>query len=101
MQEFLSNPSSKNLQLYIPGYAYFQGVVYSTGNIKALGPVRIIGGVVCQTPSDAVDKKQIVLEKGAMLTTNPDYLKKKLNPPALKLKVTRWEEKPTSVKETE
>jgi hypothetical protein len=101
MEELLNNPTSKDLQLYVPGYAYFQGVVYSKGNISALGPVRIIGGVICQTPDDSATKKQIILQKGAMLTTNPDYLKRTLTPPALKLKVTRWEEKATNVKETD
>jgi hypothetical protein len=98
---FLQDPANKKLQLYIPGYAYYQGIVYSNGEIRAMGPIRVIGGVFCQTPDGAASEKQILLEKGAMLTTNPDYLKRKLNPSSLKLKVTQWEEKPVSLKETE
>ncbi|MCE1247114.1 MAG: hypothetical protein LWY06_10760 [Firmicutes bacterium] len=101
MSLFLSDPANKNLQLYIPGYAYYQGVIYSNGNVRTMGPIRVIGGVVCKNSDSSADEKQILMEKGAMLTTNPEYLKKKLSPPSLKLKVTQWEEKPIGLKEIE
>ncbi|MCD4785452.1 MAG: hypothetical protein K8T10_16655 [Candidatus Eremiobacteraeota bacterium] len=102
MDMFFNNPSDKDLKLYIPGYAYFQGVIYSNGNVQALGPIRVIGGIISQRkdPTDpSQTPKLIKIERGAMLTTNPDYRNKKMTPPNLRLKITRWKEIPSTVKE--
>ncbi len=102
MDIFFDDPGDKDLDLYIPGYAYFQGIIYSNGNVQALGPIRIIGGIICQRKDPAnlsETPKSIKMEKGAMLTTNPDYLSKKLTPPNVRLKITKWREVPTTVKE--
>jgi len=101
MDIFFNDPGDKDLELYVPGYAYFQGIIYSNGNVQALGPIRIIGGIICQrkNPDDLSEPpKSIKLEKGAMLTTNPDYLDKKMTPPSIRLRITRWKEIPTNVK---
>jgi len=102
MDMLFNDPGDKKLKLYVPGYAYFQGVIYSNGNIQAKGPVRIIGGVICQRkdPADLSETpKSITLKDGAMLTTDPDYLDKRLSPPNLRLRITKWEEMPGKMKE--
>ncbi len=86
-EEFFNSPTDKDLLLYVPGYSYLQGIIYANGNVKALGPIRVIGGIIENNPD-----KSIVLEKGAMLTTNPDYLKAHTNSSSVKLKITKWEE---------
>ncbi len=85
--KFFNDPSDKDLLLYVPGYSYLQGIVYANGDVKALGPIRVIGGIIENNPD-----KSIVLEKGAMLTTNPDYIKSHISSSSVKLKVTKWEE---------
>lgn len=101
MEMFFNHPSSRDLKLYIPGYAYFQGIVYSKGDIKAMGPIRIIGGVVVNTPDEETEMKEISLQKGAMLTTDQEYLKKKMSRSQTKLKVVTWEEVPVKLKEVD
>jgi hypothetical protein len=99
MDMFFNRPREKDLSLFIPGYAYFQGLIYSHGNVKAIGPIRVIGGIICKTPEGSPTKKSISLEKGAMLTTNPDYLARKMVNPNLKLRITSWREISTTVRE--
>lgn len=99
MATFFSNPVAKDLKLYVPGYAYFQGIVYSKGNITALGPIRVIGGIVTKAPPQgSSEPKGITLKKGAMLTTDPEYLNRRTNPPQVRLRVTQWEEIPVALK---
>jgi len=102
MDMFFNDPGDKDLSLYIPGYAYFQGVLYSNGNVQALGPIRVIGGIISQrqTPGDP-NPGSIKMEKGAMLTTNPEYIEKRFVPPNTKLRIVKWKEIPSNVKERE
>lgn len=102
MNIFFNDPGDKDLSLYIPGYSYFQGMIYSNGNVHMMGPIRVIGGIICQRkdPDDFSEApKSIKLDRGAMLTTNPDYLGKKMTPPGVRLRITKWKEVPTTVKE--
>lgn len=72
-------------QLYIPGYAYFQGVVGSGGPVTVAGQVRVIGGA-----SGSSGK----LQNGAMVTTAPDYLEGRVTPSRNRFRVTEWKELP-------
>lgn len=99
MQTFFENPNSKMLKLYIPGYAYFQGVIFSNNDINALGPIRVFGGIVSKS-DDNQSNNSIRLEKGSMITTGGEYLGKKNVPPSsTRLKVVEWEEIPVKIKD--
>ncbi len=99
MQMFFDDPQNPMLTLAIPGYVYFQGVVYAKGNIKSTGPIRVIGGIVSNKEGRNVeDGGKISLENGAILTTNPEYLEKYTDPPKIKYKVVKWREVDKTVK---
>jgi len=89
---FFNSPWDSRMGLYIPGYAYFQGIIYSQGNITAAGPVRIIGGVVANSLNTSPHGKKILIEKGAMLTADPDYLLKQVQRSNNFLRVVEWKE---------
>lgn len=38
------------------------------------------------------------MKKGAMLTTDPEYLNRQTNPPQVRLRVTQWKEIPAALK---
>ncbi|MCL5037218.1 MAG: hypothetical protein M1269_08905 [Chloroflexi bacterium] len=90
---FFYNSTNGRLNLYIPNYAYFQGLVYSHGNFTAAGPLRVIGGVVALDPSSAIGRN-INLEDGAMLTTDPEYLSQVFPPYTRSYRVIEWKEIP-------
>jgi len=90
MNAFFANSSSSRLKLLIPEYAYFQGIIYSKGNFTASGPLRILGGVVAIKGSGL--GANITLEKGAMLTTDPEYLKSMFEPSYRNYRIVEWKE---------
>ena len=88
---FFNDPANPVLQLVVPDYVYFQGLVYSKGNIKTMGPIRVMGGMFC-TKDGSGDVKQVTLEGGAMVTTVPEYQRQKLLPPRNRFRVVNWSE---------
>ncbi|MBI3927780.1 MAG: hypothetical protein HY319_19725 [Armatimonadetes bacterium] len=76
------------IPVYMPNYSYFQGLVYSsTGMVVVAGPVRLIGMIL--TPDPQIGG--ILLQNGAMLTTNPDYLER-ITPVHNRFRVVEWKE---------
>lgn len=88
---FFEDPANPILALTVPKYVYFQGAVFTKGDLKALGPIRIIGGIVCSR-SDTGEENNVVLKNGSILTTNPDALKKRYEPPRNRYHVVKWHE---------
>ena len=91
IEMFFNDPGNPLLYLVVPEYVYFQGLVYSKGHIKTMGPMRVMGGVFC-TKDDAGAEKQVSLESGAMLTTIPEYQQQRLIPPKNRFRVVNWAE---------
>ena len=70
----LQKPGSPDSALYIPGYSYFQGFIYTPSKLNVSGQVRVIGGSAAGA--------EVQLREGAMMTTNPDCLKQSSVKPA-------------------
>jgi len=95
MNWFLNQSQDPKLSLYVPGYAYYQGVLYAKGKTEIVGPVRIIGGVYSEGSSATK------LQKGAMITTDTEYLEggngfSGLSQGKNKFHVSEWEELPNN-----
>lgn len=56
------------LNMELPNYAYFQGILHSNRHIITVGQVRVVGGMVVSYNGGTVD-----LYRGAMVTSLPDY----------------------------
>ncbi|MDQ7822831.1 MAG: hypothetical protein RDV48_08570 [Candidatus Eremiobacteraeota bacterium] len=97
MDWFLNSSQNPNLNRFLPNYSYFQGLLYSNGKVEVVGPVRVIGGVFssCDNAEQGhlgTTGKENVLQKGAMITTDSEYLQSFSVHPAPKLHITQWEE---------
>ncbi|MCD6309144.1 MAG: hypothetical protein J7M18_00410 [Candidatus Eremiobacteraeota bacterium] len=90
---FFYNPTNGRLNLFIPNYAYFQGLVYTHGNFTAAGPLRVIGGVVALSTTPGTGKN-IHLQDGAILTTDPEYLRQVFPPYTRSYRIIEWKEIP-------
>jgi hypothetical protein len=95
MNWFLNQSQDPKLSLYVPGYAYYQGVIYAKGKTEIVGPVRIIGGVYNEGSSATK------LQKGAMITTDTEYLEggngySGFSQGKNKFHVSEWEELPNN-----
>lgn len=55
------------IDLRLPGYSYFQGVIQAKNHVVVAGQVRIVGGIVGVDEPDAT----LNLYNGAMVTSNP------------------------------
>jgi hypothetical protein len=90
-QEYLrmlfEEPNNPQVALHIPHYSYFQGLVYSDGEINLRGPIRVVGAVVGGAGT-------VTLQAGAMLTTDSEYLQGKIEPSRVRYRVTEWREVP-------
>ena len=82
-------PYDPLLQFYLPKYAYFQGLCYSKGDLKLLGQVRVIGAAI-----NTGSGNRLVFSQGGMVTTNPDYLKDRIQPAHRRYAVLQWKEVP-------
>ncbi|MFN8606855.1 MAG: hypothetical protein U0931_04945 [Vulcanimicrobiota bacterium] len=80
----LEKPGSPDSALYIPGYSYFQGFVYTPSKLNVDGQVRVIGGSAAGA--------EVELKEGAMVTTNPDCLKPRISPFRYRYRVVDWKE---------
>jgi len=78
------DPFDPTVRLYIPKYAYFQGLAYSKGKLEVVGQVRALGGGVAQG--------DIGMRDGGMVTTNPDYLLGRFTPARTRYKILEWKE---------
>lgn len=85
-RSIMLSPNSPTSALYIPGYAYYQGFVYSPKGISVIGQVRLIGG--------AAAAEDVALRDGAMLTTNPDALNGRIQPSRFRYRIVNWKEVP-------
>jgi len=95
MSWFLNQSQDPRLNLYVPGYAYFQGALYSKGKTEIVGPVRILGGVYSEGSGTTK------LQKGAMITTDTEYLESRAGFDGFsqgknKFHVSEWEELPNN-----
>ena len=80
----LEKPGSPDSALYIPGYAYFQGFIYTPSKLRVDGQVRVIGGSAAGA--------EVEMGQGAMMTTNPDCLKPRISPFRYRYRVVDWKE---------
>lgn len=55
------------VDLRLPGYSYFQGVIQANNHVVIAGQVRVVGGVIGVDAPDAT----LNLYNGAMITSNP------------------------------
>lgn len=95
MSWFLNQSQDPKLNLYVPGYAYYQGALYSKGKTQIVGPVRVIGGVYSEGSGTTK------LQKGAMITTDTEYLEGRngfngFSQGKNKFHVSEWEELPNN-----
>ena len=84
MTSILQQPGSPDSSLYIPGYSYFQGFIYTPQQLRVNGQVRLIGGSAAGAEAS--------LSQGAMVTTNPDCLKERIQPSRYRYRVVDWHE---------
>jgi len=80
----LEKPGSPDSALYIPGYSYYQGFIYTPNKLRVDGQVRVIGGSAAGS--------EVEMAQGAMLTTNPDCLKPRVSPFRYRYRVVDWKE---------
>lgn len=84
MTQMITRPGSAESALYIPGYAYYQGLIYTEKGFAAIGQVRLIGGVVSRQDSS--------LGSGAMITTNPEAMMRRVQPAHYHYQIKNWRE---------
>ena len=89
LQKLFHTPYDPMLQFYLPRYSYFQGLCYSAGNLKLIGQVRVIGAAM-----SAGSGKEIVFAQGGMVTTDPDYLKDRIQPAHRRYTIVQWKQVP-------
>jgi len=82
-----NQPKNIRLQLTVPRYGYFKGLVYSKGFVRLIGQIRVIGGVVA-----AGDDSAVALMQGAMATSNPDAFNNRVRPPVQRMRIVEWKE---------
>ncbi|MBT9588934.1 hypothetical protein IV102_36710 [bacterium] len=80
------SPNSPTSALYIPNYAYYQGLIYTPKGLSVIGQVRIIGG--------AAARASVALRDGAMVTTNPEAFQDRVQPTRFRYQITNWKEVP-------
>jgi hypothetical protein len=76
------NPSNTGLNLGLPSYAYFQGLIYSRKNVFMAGQVRVVGGVIATG--------NLTLAGDGMLTTNPESQLERVSVSKARWKVESW-----------
>lgn len=89
----LLSGTSNRLDVRLPGYSYFQGVVQSDKHLTVAGQVRIVGGVL------GVDHGTCNLYSGAMVTTNAHAFMGASDsltglPDGIRTRIRTWEEIP-------
>lgn len=82
----LRSPDSPESALYIPNYAYYQGIVYSPSGVVVIGQVRLVGGLA--------SGGDVALREGAMATACPDAFRGRVNPSRYRYYVSEWQEVP-------
>lgn len=82
----LRSPDSPESALYIPNYAYYQGIVYSPQGVSVIGQVRVVGGIASGA--------DVSLRNGAMATTCPDAFRGRVSPSRYRYYVSEWRETP-------
>ena len=80
------SPNSPTSALYIPNYSYYQGFIYTPKGLAVIGQVRLIGG--------AAAGESVSLRDGAMMTTNPEAMQKRIQPSRFRYQITNWKEVP-------
>ncbi|MBI3925759.1 MAG: hypothetical protein HY319_09480 [Armatimonadetes bacterium] len=78
-------PNDPRTRLYIPNYAYTQGMVYAEGNLGIYGQVRTIGAATAAGPGSPAQ-----IGYGAMVTTNPDFLRDRFVPETPRYQILEW-----------
>lgn len=95
MMQLLGGASNR-MDVKLPGYSYFQGLIHSDNHVTIAGQVRVVGGVLGTDRSYATAN----LYSGAMVTTNAhaftgagDSLKG--GPAGMKTRIRNWKEVPS------
>lgn len=94
------NPSSR-VDLRLPGYSYFQGIVQAETHLLVTGQIRIVGGILgAGDGSTTSTPGTVTLYRGAMVTSNPEAFlgagTSLTNGPAgITTRISKWEEIPT------
>lgn len=89
LQLLFKSPYDPRVQLYLPKYSYYQGLVYAARNLQVIGQVRVVGAAM-----NAGSNSKMLVAQGAMVTTDPDYLKDQLQPPNQRYTILQWKEIP-------
>lgn len=88
LTEIFERPYSPRTRLYLPNYAYTQGLVYARGKVGVFGQVRVIGGTASPGPDG--DTR---LGFGAMITASPQYVTPRATPRSPRLHIASWKER--------
>ncbi|MFN8610341.1 MAG: hypothetical protein U0931_22580 [Vulcanimicrobiota bacterium] len=76
------NPAGVDVNLGLPNYAYFQGLLYSKQNIFMAGQVRVVGGLVAQG--------NVTVAGEGMVTSNPESQLNRISVTKARWKVEAW-----------
>jgi len=81
------------VDIRLPNYVYFQGIVHAKNNFVMAGQVRVVGGVL------GVENGVAALYSGAMVTANPGAFQDAADllaggPSGISTRVRKWEEVP-------
>lgn len=76
------NPVGVQVNLGLPNYTYFQGLVVSRQHVFLAGQVRVVGGVVANGNA--------VVSRAGMVTTNPESQLGRVNVGQARWKVEAW-----------
>jgi len=76
------NPSGVEVNVGLPNYAYFQGLLYSQQNVFLAGQVRVVGGLIATG--------NVTVAGNGMVTTNPESQIGRVNVGQARWKVESW-----------
>ncbi len=92
----VTGAASNRLDVRLPGYTYFQGLIHADNHVTVAGQVRVVGGIVGSEREYATAN----LYGGAMITTNAHAFTGsgsalKGGPQGMKTRIKRWKEVPS------
>lgn len=85
LDRLFNYPDDPMTRLYLPNYSYAQGLTYARGNLGIYGQVRTFGGAVAAGPTSWA-----TLGYGAMVTTNPEFLRERFVPETARYQILEW-----------
>lgn len=76
------NPSGVDVNLGLPSYAYYQGLLFSEQNVFIAGQVRVVGGIVANG--------NVTVAGEGMVTSNPESMLNRVSVTKARWKVESW-----------